>query len=107
MVRVHHRAAAYDNALAESQIGIYKTELIRPEGPWRDLEHVEIETLNWVHWFNHERTHASVDDLTAPEAETAHFAARNRPPGAVHPRPPTATRYGSLRRNPPMTPRTP
>ena len=37
---------AYDNALAESQIGLYKAELIRPEGPWRDVEHVEIETLN-------------------------------------------------------------
>ena len=43
---------AYDNAMAESQIGAYKTELIRPEGPWRDVEHVE--------------------------AESAHYAARNR-----------------------------
>jgi len=46
---------AYDNALAESQIGAYKTELIRPGGPWRDLEHVELNTLHWVHWFNHQR----------------------------------------------------
>lgn len=69
---------AYDNALAESQIGIYKTELIRPEGPWRDVEHVEIETLNWVDWFNHERTHESIDDLTPAETEAAHYAARNR-----------------------------
>jgi putative transposase len=69
---------AYDNALAESQIGAYKTELIRPEGPWRDVEHVEIETLNWVHWFNGERTHESVDDLTPAEVETAHYASRNR-----------------------------
>lgn len=69
---------AYDNALAESQIGAYKTELIRPEGPWRDLEHVELETLSWVHWFNHERTHESVDDLTPAEVEQAHYAARNR-----------------------------
>ncbi|WP_289232390.1 MULTISPECIES: IS3 family transposase [Barrientosiimonas] len=69
---------AYDNALAESQIGIYKTELVRPEGPWRDVEHVEIETLHWVHWFNHERTHESVDDLTPIEVEAAHYAARNR-----------------------------
>ncbi|MBB5786047.1 putative transposase [Jiangella mangrovi] len=69
---------AYDNALAESQIGAYKTELIRPDGPWRDLEHVEIETLNWVHWFNHERTHESIDDLTPAEVEAAHYAARNR-----------------------------
>ena len=69
---------AYDNAMAESQIGAYKTELIRPEGPWRGVEHVEIETLNWVHWFNHERTHESVDDLTPAEVEQAHYAARNR-----------------------------
>ena len=69
---------AYDNAMAESQIGAYKTELIRPDGPWRDVEHVEIETLNWVHWFNHERTHESVDDLTPVEVELAHYAARNR-----------------------------
>ena len=39
---------AYDNALAESQIGLYKAELIRPEGPWRGVEHVKLETLNWV-----------------------------------------------------------
>ena len=44
---------AYDNALAESQIGIYKTELIGPEGPWRGLEHVELGTLHRVDWFNH------------------------------------------------------
>jgi putative transposase len=69
---------AYDNALAESQIGAYKTELIRPDGPWRDVEHVELETLRWVHWFNHERTHESVDDLTPIEVEAAHYAARNR-----------------------------
>ena len=74
---------AYDNALAESQIGAYKTELIRAEGPWRDLEHVELQTLHWVHWFNHERTHESIDDLTPAEVEQAHYAARNclRPTG--------------------------
>ena len=69
---------AYDNALAESQIGIYKTELIRPQGPWRDVEHVELETLDWVHWFNYERTHESIDDLTPIQAEEIHYAARNR-----------------------------
>ena len=69
---------AYDNALAESQIGAYKTELIRPLGPWRDVEHVEIETLNWVDWFNTERTHESIDDLTPLQAEELHYAARNR-----------------------------
>jgi putative transposase len=69
---------AYDNALAESQIGIYKTELIHPEGPWRSVDHVEMETLHWVHWFNHDRTHESIDDLTPIEVEQAHYATRNR-----------------------------
>ena len=69
---------AYDNALAESQIGLYKAELIRPEGPWRDVEHVEIETLNYVDWFNNERPHESVDDLTPTRVEEVHYAARNR-----------------------------
>jgi putative transposase len=69
---------AYDNALAESQIGIFKTELIRPEGPWRDVEHVEIETLDWVDWFNNERPHESIDDLTPIQVEEIHYAARNR-----------------------------
>jgi putative transposase len=68
---------AYDNALAESQIGLYKTELIRPEGPWRDVEHVELETLNYVDWFNTERPHESVDDLTPARVEEVHYA-RNR-----------------------------
>jgi len=73
---------AYDNALAESQIGLYKAELIRPEGPWRDVEHVELETLNYVHWFNTERPHESVDDLTPVRVEEVHYAARKlRPTG--------------------------
>ena len=69
---------AYDNALAESQIGLYKSELINADGPWRDLEHVERETLNWVHWFNTERSHEALADLTPLQAEQAHYAARNR-----------------------------
>ena len=69
---------AYDNALAESQIGAYKTELIRPEGPWRDVDQIELATLAWVTWFNTERPHESIDDLTPLEAEQAHYAARNR-----------------------------
>jgi putative transposase len=69
---------AYDNALAESQIGLYKTELINPDGPWRDAEHVEIDTLDWVHWFNTERPHESIDHLTPAFVEQFHYAARNQ-----------------------------
>ena len=46
---------SYDNALAESVIGLYKTELIRNRGPWRDLDHVEYATLEYIDWFNHRR----------------------------------------------------
>lgn len=69
---------AYDNSLAESQIGLYKAELIRPEGPWRGVEHVELETLNWVDFFNNERPHEALDDLTPIAAEELHYAVRNR-----------------------------
>ena len=69
---------AYDNALAESQIGAYKAELIRPEGPWRNVEHVEIDTLAWVDWFNTQRPHESIDDLIPVEAERVYDETRNR-----------------------------
>jgi len=65
---------AYDNALAESAIGCYKTELINPEGPWRNAEQVELATLEWVWWFNTERPHESIDVLTPVEAEQLHAA---------------------------------
>ena len=65
---------AYDNALAESQIGLYKFELIHHEGPWRDIDQVEVATAGWVQWFNTERTHRSIDDLTPLELEQLDYA---------------------------------
>lgn len=65
---------ALDNALAETTIGSYKTELIRRQGPWRDIEHVEIQTLNWVDFFNNERPHEYLDDLTPALVEELHYA---------------------------------
>jgi transposase InsO family protein len=52
---VGSKGDSYDNALAETIIGLYKAELIRPNGPWRGLEEVEFATLEWVDWFNHRR----------------------------------------------------
>jgi transposase InsO family protein len=52
---VGSRGDSYDNALAETIIGLYKTELIRRRGPWKGLEEVEYDTLEWVDWFNHRR----------------------------------------------------
>ena len=46
---------SYDNAMAESVIGLYKTEVIRSGGPWKGLEALELATLEWVHWFNNKR----------------------------------------------------
>ena len=69
---------ACDNALAESQIGLYKTELIHREGPWKGCDQVESATLEWVHWFNTERTHGSIDDLTPIEAEAFYYSHRQR-----------------------------
>jgi len=67
---------AYDNALAESQIGIFKSELIYPHGPWRDRDHLEAAVMDWVHWFNTERTHESIDDFTPAQAEQLHYQYR-------------------------------
>ena len=64
---------AYDNALAESQIGLFKSELIWPHGPWRDRDHLEAAVLDWVDWFNTERPHESIDDLTPQQAEDLHY----------------------------------
>jgi putative transposase len=64
---------ALDNALAESEIGLYKTELIKPRSPWKGLADVEIATLEYVDWFNHRRLHTACSDLTPVELEQAHY----------------------------------
>ena len=64
---------AYDNALAESEIGLFKTEVIRQRGPWRKLDDVEIATLEWVDWHNHRRPHTACADLTPAEVEEVHY----------------------------------
>ena len=55
MTSVGSRGDSFDNALAETIIGLYKTELIRRRGPWKGLDEVEYATLEWVDWFNHRR----------------------------------------------------
>lgn len=47
---VGSRGDSYGNALAESQVGLYKTEVICQDGPWKSIEHVEFATLEWVSW---------------------------------------------------------
>ena len=64
---------AYDNALAESVIGLFKTELIKPGGPWRTVDQVEIATLEYVDWFNHRRLYQACGDVPPAELEAAHY----------------------------------
>jgi putative transposase len=70
---------SYDNALAETINGIYKTELIRhpDQGPWKTVDQVELATLSWVHWYNRERLHGYCGDIPPIEYEEAHYAARS------------------------------
>ncbi|MCX5233041.1 IS3 family transposase [Streptomyces sp. NBC_00233] len=76
---------ALDNALAESTIGLFKTEIIKPGGPWQTLTDVEIATLTWVDWYNTRRLHTACDDLTPAEAEQAHYDHHRDPVRAAHP----------------------
>lgn len=64
---------SYDNALAETTIGIYKTELIARHGPWRDLDHLELATLEWIDWYNHRRLHEACGYRPPAEYEALHY----------------------------------
>jgi len=63
----------YDNALAETIIGLYKTEVFRWLGPWRNVEDVELETLNWVDWFNIKRLLEPIGYVPPAEFEELHY----------------------------------
>ena len=65
---------SYDNALAETINGLYKTELIKPRGPWRTLDAVEFATAEWVDWFNHRRLYEYCGDIPPAEAEQHYYA---------------------------------
>ena len=71
---VGSKGDSYDNALAESFNGLYKTELIYRQGPWRNVEHVEWETLKYVDWFNNRRIHESLDYVPPFEFEAHYYA---------------------------------
>ncbi|MBA9050559.1 MULTISPECIES: integrase core domain-containing protein [Streptomyces] len=73
---------ALDNALMESQIGLYKTELIKPRRPWHGLADVELGTAEWVDWFNNQRLHTAIGDIPPHEHETNHYAQHQPQPAA-------------------------
>jgi transposase InsO family protein len=68
---------SYDNALAESIIGLYKTELINQQRPWKNLDQVEYATLKWVDWYNNRRLMIGLGNVPPAEYEQAHYNAQN------------------------------
>jgi len=64
---------SFDNALAETVIGLFKTEVIRRLGPWRSLEAVEWATLEWVDWYNHRRLLEPIGHVPPAEAEARYY----------------------------------
>jgi transposase InsO family protein len=65
---------SYDNALAETINGLFKTEVIRRRGPWRSLEAVEFATLEWVDWYNNRRLLEPIGNMPPAEAEARYYA---------------------------------
>lgn len=70
---VGSRGDSYDNALAETINGLYKTELIKKRAPWKTRESVELATLEWVSWFNHHRLLESIGHIPPAEAEMNYY----------------------------------
>lgn len=70
---VGSRGDSYDNALAETINGLYKTELIHKRGPWKNRESVELATLEWVSWFNHQRLLEPIGYIPPAEAEAQYY----------------------------------
>jgi len=71
---------SYDNAMAESVIGLYKTECVRHEGPWRTVDELELATLSWVHWFNETRLHSALGWMPPADYERAWTEANSSAP---------------------------
>jgi putative transposase len=73
---------SYDNAMAESIIGLYNTECINKEGPWAGVDDVELATSAWVHYYNTHRLHSSIGYMPPIEYEAAYF--QQLPLGSHH-----------------------
>lgn len=70
---VGSKGDSYDNALAETINGLYKTELIHRRAPWKTVESLELATLAWVTWFNHQRLLAPLGHIPPAEAEDLYY----------------------------------
>ncbi|MFI5635760.1 IS3 family transposase [Streptomyces sp. NPDC051664] len=70
---------AYDNALMESTIGLFKTELIKPQRPWKTLSQVELATAEWIDWYCHRRLHGEIGHVPPAEYETNYYTELTKP----------------------------
>ncbi|MFC8717080.1 IS3 family transposase [Kitasatospora sp. NPDC057198] len=70
---------AYDNALMESTIGLFKTELIKPRRPWRTLSQIELATAEWIDWYNHRRLHGEIGHVPPVEYENTYHLTTTKP----------------------------
>lgn len=82
---VGSRGDSYDNALAQSVIGLFKTEVIRRRGPWRSFEHLELATLERVAWFNTSRLLEPLGHVPPAEYEAAYYRRQETPAGLTRP----------------------
>ena len=67
---VGSRGDSYDNAMAESTIGLYKAELVRRRGPWRGIDDLELAMLEYIDWFNHRRLHGACGDVPSAQVRS-------------------------------------
>lgn len=74
---------SYDNALAETILGLFKTEVIRARGPWRNIDDVEYATLEWVDWFNNRRILEPIGDVPPGQFEQAYYGQLESQPQAA------------------------
>ncbi len=74
---------SYDNALAESIIGLFKIEVIRARGPWKNIDEVEYATLEWVDWFNNKRLLEPIGNIPPAELEKAYYEQLESQPKAA------------------------
>ena len=75
---VGSKGDSYDNALAETIIGLYKTEVIRRRGPWKSIDDVEYATLEWIDWFNNRRLLEPIGDIPPAEYEMLYWTESGR-----------------------------
>ena len=81
---VGSKGDSYDNALAEAFTSLFKAELVRNKGPWRDVNHLEVAVAEYIDWFNHRRLHGEIGHFPPAEYEHLH-AGRPVPELLIYP----------------------